>query len=83
VTNPDLVRVEAAISQLSFSEQLWLMERLTQRIRERSRFILSVDDREIEEMARDSAIQRELRDLEAECSIADHDQGEVCWARVS
>jgi len=73
MSNPDLVRVEAAISQLSFSEQLWLMERLAQRIRERSPCIPSVDDQEIEEMARDPAIQRELQDIEAEFSMVEHD----------
>ena len=70
MSNPDLVRVEAAISQLSFSEQLWLMERLAQRIRERSPCIPSVDNQEIEDMARDPAIQRELQDIEAEVSGA-------------
>ena len=73
MTNPDLVRVEAAISQLSFSEQLWLMERLAQRIREQSPCIVSVDDQEIEEMARDPAIQRELQDIDAEFSLVEHD----------
>jgi hypothetical protein len=32
-----------------------------------------VDDQEIEEMARDPAIQRELRDIEAEFSVVEHD----------
>jgi hypothetical protein len=71
--NPDLVRVEAAISQLSFSEQLWLMERLAQRIRERSPCIPIVDDQEIEETAHDPAIQRELQDIEAEFSMVEPD----------
>ncbi len=71
--NPDLVRVEAAIDLLSFSEQLWLMERLAQRIRERSPCVPKVDDQEIEDMARDPAIRCELRDIEAEFSMVERD----------
>jgi hypothetical protein len=69
MANPDLVRVDAAISQLSFSEQLWLMERLAQRMRERSQRLPGVVDQEIEDLARDPAIQCELQDIEAEFTM--------------
>jgi hypothetical protein len=45
------VRLEAAIDQLPFSDQLWLMERLARRIRERSEHAPDSRDRELEEMA--------------------------------
>ncbi len=66
MTSPDLVHIEAAIDQLSFSDQLWLMERLARRIRERSHPATDLPERALEEMANDPAIQQELREIEAE-----------------
>ena len=73
MTNPDLVRLESAIDQLSFTEQLWLMERLAQRIRERSPRVSSVQSRQLEAMAHDPAIQRELQEIESEFAMTEHD----------
>ena len=73
MTNPELDRIGMAIDQLSFSDQLWLMERLAQRIRERLPRIPSVQHQELEAMAHEPAIQRELQDIEAEFAMTEHD----------
>jgi len=69
----ELVRLEAAIDQLPFSDQLWLMERLARRIRERSEHAPDSRDRALEVMANDPAIQRELREIEAEFALTESD----------
>jgi hypothetical protein len=73
MTSPDLVRLEAAIEQLPFSDQLWLIERLANRIRQRSETAPVTIERELEEMANDPAIQRELREIEAEFAVTEFD----------
>jgi hypothetical protein len=49
------------------------MERLVQRIRERSLRIPAMRDEEFDRMARDPAIQRELKAIEMEFALADAD----------
>jgi hypothetical protein len=71
--DPRLSQLDAAVGQLSLEEQLWLMERLIQRIRERSLHGAQMNDDEIERMAEDPAIQRELREIEAEFAHTEHD----------
>jgi hypothetical protein len=73
MTNPDLDRLESAIDQLSFTDQLWLMDRLAQRIRDRSPRSSCVQIRELEAMARDPAIQRELLEFENDFAITEPD----------
>jgi hypothetical protein len=73
MTSPALVLIEAAIDQLSFSDQLWLMERLARRIRERSHQAADIPERALEEMANDPAIQGELREIEAEFAVTEMD----------
>ena len=73
MTRPDLIRLEAEIDQLPFSEQLWLMERLVRRIRERSVLAPDTRERELEEMVNDPAIQRDLREIEAEFAMTEFD----------
>ena len=69
MTNPELDRLESAIDQLSFTEQLWLMDRLAQRIRDRLPRLAGVRDQELEAMAQDPAIQREMLEIENEFAI--------------
>ncbi len=69
----DLSNLETAIDRLTFSDQLWLMERLARRIRERSELAPASRDRALEEMANDPAIQRELREIEAEFAMTESD----------
>ena len=61
-----LERIEADIRQLSLSEQLWLMERLVHRIRERALRVPPSLESQLTAMASDPDIQRELRQIEAE-----------------
>lgn len=61
-----LERIEADISQLSLSEQLWLMERLVHRIREYALRPQSSLADQLAAMASDPDIQRELQQIEAE-----------------
>jgi hypothetical protein len=77
MTESQLSHLEATISELSLSDQLWLMERLAHQIRDRSLRGPTLGDGEFERMARDPAIQRELREIEtefarAECDGLDH-----------
>jgi hypothetical protein len=66
MTTPTLERIDADIAQLSLAEQLWLMERLAQRIRTRTLQMPTVQESELAEMAQDPAIQRELQQINAE-----------------
>lgn len=69
----DLRRVEAAISSLSLSEQLWLMERLAARIRQRASEAMVTPDESLAAMAADPDIQREMRQIEAEFAGSEAD----------
>lgn len=59
-------RIEADIRQLSFADQLLLMERLAQAIRQSTALIQSTLDGQLAAMANDAEIQRELRIIEDE-----------------
>jgi hypothetical protein len=73
MTTPTLERIEAEIAHLPLAEQLWLMERLAQRIRTRTLQMLPVGARELAEMAQDPAIQHELRQIDAEFAVTEAD----------
>lgn len=62
-----LESIESDINQLSFLEQVQLLERLAQRIRRQTERRQSIDD-QLAAMAADPDIQRELRQIEAEFS---------------
>ena len=61
-----LETIEAEINQLPLSEQLWLIERLVNRIRARAGSAPTASETDLAAMAGDPAIQRELRQLDAE-----------------
>lgn len=67
-----LTQIEETIAQLSLSEQLWLIERLAQRLRNevRAKNDLSV---QLAAMADDPEIQNELRLIETEFAITETD----------
>jgi hypothetical protein len=73
MTTPTLERIEADIAQLSLAEQLWLMERLAQRIRTRTLQMPTVQESKLAEMAHDPAIQRELQQINAEFAVTEAD----------
>jgi hypothetical protein len=63
---PTVETIETAINQLSLAEQFRLMERLMRRIRSRALRAPAVPEDDLEAMARDPAIQQELRQIAAE-----------------
>ncbi|HEX5084230.1 MAG TPA: hypothetical protein VFY40_19470 [Blastocatellia bacterium] len=67
-----LESIESAINQLSFLEQVRLLERLAQRIRRQTERRQSIED-QLAAMAADPDIQRELRQIEAEFSVTEMD----------
>ena len=73
MTTPTLERIETDIAELSFAEQIWLMERLAHRIRQQTLRPLLVKDDDLAAMAADPAIQSELRYIQAEFVVAELD----------
>jgi hypothetical protein len=67
-----LERLNAEMERLSLSEQVWLLERLVRYIRERTNNRQTTED-QLEAMASDPAIQRELQLIENEFSSTDSD----------
>jgi len=70
---PILSEMEDSISRLSLAEQLWLMERLVQRIKENTVNQKSRFESDLIAMANDPQIQRELRKIEEEFAFAEAD----------
>ena len=77
MTSPELDRLESAIEKLSFTDQLWLMDRLAQRIRDQSSRLARLPNDELEAMAQDPAIQSELFEIEHDFAITEHDGLEI------
>lgn len=77
MTNPDLDRLESAIDQLSVMEQLWLLERLARRIRGHIPPRPGMLGSELQAMAQDPAIQREMMEIESDFAITEHDGLEI------
>ena len=73
MSNTALERLEADISQLSLSDQLWLIERLAQRIRQRTLPDQTTLEGQLAAMASDPDIQRELRQIESDFAGTDLD----------
>jgi hypothetical protein len=64
-----LSQIEARIDQLSLAEQLWLIERLAQRLRAQM-IVHSPYEQQLAAMAEDPDIQRELQRIEEEFAPA-------------
>jgi len=60
-----LSQIEARIDQLSLAEQLWLLERIAQRVRAQM-IVYSPFEPQLAAMAEDPDIQRELQRIEEE-----------------
>jgi hypothetical protein len=73
MNNSALTRIENDIMQLSFAEQIWLLERLAHSIREQALKKDNNSDSLLEQMADDPEIQREMRAINDEFRIADAD----------
>lgn len=73
-----LERIETEISQLTVLDQLWLLERLAQRIRRRTTQPQPVAfETQLAAMALDPHLQRELKLIEAEFAGTEADGLEV------
>ena len=72
VDKATLSEIEASISRLSLDEQLWLMERLDQSIRQRMSEQTDLEA-QLAAMANDPEIQSELKAIEEEFMIAETD----------
>jgi hypothetical protein len=77
MTTVTLERIEADIQHLSLADQLWLMERLAHHIRENSVQPPSTWEAQLEAMAQDPEIQRELHEIETEFAGTEMDGLEV------
>jgi hypothetical protein len=64
---------EIEISQLTLPDQLWLLERLIQRIRKRTLQMRSTPDAQLAAMASDPNVQRTLREIEVEFAVTEAD----------
>ena len=64
-----LSQIEESIDQLSLAEQLWLIERVAQRIREKLD-AQSAFDQQLAAMAADQEMQQELRSIEEDFAHA-------------
>lgn len=70
---PALETIEAALEQLTMTEQLVLLERLASRIRSRTLRGLAVNEHDLTAMADDPSIQRELRQIQTEFCATEAD----------
>ncbi|MFO7539295.1 MAG: hypothetical protein R6X32_14745 [Chloroflexota bacterium] len=68
---PILTQMENNIGRLSLAEQLWLMERLVQRIKENTLNEKSRFESDLVAMANDPQIQHELRAIEEEFAFTE------------
>jgi hypothetical protein len=65
IAHETLEGIESAIDKLSLTDQVWLIERLAQKIR-RQTLRQQPDDEQFAAMAADPDIQKELRAIEAD-----------------
>ena len=68
----DLDRLNDEIQQLTLMEQVWLLEQLAHHIRNQAAHQQGIES-QLEAMASDPQIQRELREIEVEFGPADFD----------
>ena len=72
--NPStLDRLDSDIQHLTLSEQLWLMERLAQYIRTKSRHQQQMIENQLALMAADPDIQREIHLIQSEFTDTEND----------
>jgi hypothetical protein len=68
-----LAQIEREIQQLSYDEQLWLIERLVHGLRHRSRDARPAFEAALAEMAADPDIRRELEQIAQEFAATEMD----------
>jgi hypothetical protein len=72
MSNPALAEIERRIDQLSRDEQLWLIERLAHRLRQKTSARTIVES-DLAGLAADPDVQRELREIEQDFRGAEGD----------
>ncbi len=72
-----LSQIENKFSQLAFNEQLWLIERLVQHVRETTISQPNSFENDLVAMANDPQIQNELHLIEEEFSLTEMDGLEI------
>ena len=72
MNTPILSKLETDIQQLTLEEQIWLLERLAHHIGEQAMQQQTLES-QLEAMASDPDIQREIRAIEDEFSATDAD----------
>lgn len=73
MTTETLNQLAIDIDQLTLPDQLWLMERLAHRIRQRALPKLNIDEQALVDMAHDPAIQQELQLIAIEFASTETD----------
>jgi hypothetical protein len=71
MNTPTLAQLESEIQQLTFEEQIWLLERLAHQIRERS--LHQEMESQLAAMAADPDIQREISEIQSEFVVTEPD----------
>ncbi|KOR36012.1 MULTISPECIES: hypothetical protein [Planktothricoides] len=76
--SPKLLEIDRTIRNLSLAEQQWLLDRLTKQVQERTQSRGKFSDLEaikqqLEDMANDPDIQREIAEINQEFAIAEMD----------
>lgn len=66
-------QLAADIDQLPLPDQLWLMEQLAHRIRQRTLLKINIDEQALIDMANDPAIQQELQLIATEFATTETD----------
>ena len=69
---PVLTQIQENVNRLSPDEQLWLIEWLAHRIREKDRDA-NLWDKQLADMAANPEVQSELRKIDAEFALAEAD----------
>ncbi|MFQ5420981.1 MAG: hypothetical protein ACE5EY_11545 [Anaerolineae bacterium] len=64
MSNASLAQIEQQINRLSINEQLLLMERLVQQIRRQTRNQPAITTYDLQAMANDLEIQREIQEIQ-------------------
>jgi hypothetical protein len=70
---PVVAEIEQRIAQLTLGEQLWLIERLANRLRTRESAPAREFERQLLHMSNDPEIQSELAQIEREFSVIESD----------
>ena len=83
--SPTVLEIERSIYTLSFSEKLWLVERIAQQLRSKIHaFEPSIRESQLADMANDPEIQAELNAINAEFLVTEMEgRSRREWQRIN